>query len=705
MEENAPAGAPQGAAAATPGERDGDDPVATLPTITFALDTEFRYLSFNAAHAAVMKAIYGVDIELGSSLLEAITVPEDRETARANVVRALAGERIVREALSGDPAFARHLFRVQHDPIPHRGSVIGVAVLAEDVTNQRRAEAHQRRLYREMRAISRCNEVMIRVTDEQELLDEVCRIVCDDAGYRLAWVGYVEHDEAKTIRPVASAGAGEGELERSGITWAETPRGMGPTGVAARTGRTSFIQNLETDPLAAPWREDARRFGRRAAVALPLKDEDAVTFGVLSICTMDETFGAEDMRLLEELAGDLAFGIGTIRARAAQRDLEAQLRQAQKMEVIGQLAGGIAHDFNNLLTAIRGYSELLGAGLLPSQKPALSDLGEILAAVGRAEVLTRQLLAFARRRMLQPQVVVPGDVVSHVAPMLRRLLGEHVTLVAETQPGAGAVLVDPGQLEQVIVNLAVNARDAMPHGGRLVISVDAADVGPAEAAAHVGASAGRHVVLTVADDGTGMDADTQAHLFEPFFTTKPTGRGTGLGLATVYGIVRQSRGFISVRSAPGEGATFRVYLPVATTDSHPATSAAGALPVRGSGTVLLVEDDPAVRSFAVRALESFGYSVLAAADGDEALQQLSSHDASIDLLLTDALLPGMQGPEVARRVRAERPSTPVLFMSGFADMSPALAALTRDAPLLHKPFSIDELAVAVRDAMAQAGGA
>jgi two-component system cell cycle sensor histidine kinase/response regulator CckA len=661
-----------------------------------------RYTTFNGAHAANMRSLYGVEIAIGEPFLDHVTVEADRSRVQARLLQALAGEDVVEIAASA-AGLGDRIFRASASPIRSGGSIAGVIVLAEDVTPGRRAAAYEARINRELRAVTRCNEVLVRATEEQALLDDICRIICDDAGYRMAWVGYVEHDEDKTIRPVSSAGAFPGELEASGITWAETPRGMGPTGVAARTGQISFIQNLETDPLAEPWRDDARRYGRRAAVALPLQDDEGVTFGVLSICTMDETFTAEEVRLLAELAGDLAFGIGALRARAMQRDLEAQLRQAQKMEVIGQLAGGIAHDFNNLLTAIRGYGELLLGDLQSSQLAARNDVTEVLAAVDRAEVLTRGLLAFSRRQMLQPRTVIPGEVVARIVPLLRRLLGEHVRLVTELHRDTGAARVDPGQLEQVVVNLAVNARDAMPGGGRLTIATELVEVGSDEAAGHAGAGPGPHIVLTVTDTGTGMDAVTQAHLFEPFFTTKAEGKGTGLGLATVYGIVRQSGGFIAVESEQGKGSAFRVYLPQA----DPAAESefwVGVEPTAsptGSGTVLLVEDDPAVRHYATRALEQLGYQVLSAPAGAEALGLSAAYQGRIDLLLTDIVMPGTQGPELAHRILATRPDIRCLFMSGFADRDGGQAQLLGGAPILPKPFAIYDLAVAVRDVLAR----
>ncbi|MHB8959691.1 MAG: ATP-binding protein [Candidatus Limnocylindrales bacterium] len=694
------------AAASSASQGDGSThhaPGDRAPADAFALDASLRYTSFNTAHAARLRVLYGSEAALGGPMLDCVTVEADREKIAKLLVRALGGEEVVEDA---EPAVGRQgsgAFRLSLSPIRDGGEIVGVTVLAEDITDRRRADAYQQRLNRELRAIKRCNEVLVRATEEQALLDEICRIICDDAGYQMAWVGYVEHDEAKLVRPVASAGTFPGELESSGITWAETPRGMGPTGMAARTGRISFIQNLESDPLAEPWREDARRYGRRAAVALPLTDEEGVTFGALSICTMDETFSAEEIRLLEELAGDLAYGIGTIRARAAQRELEAQLRQSQKMEVVGQLAGGIAHDFNNLLTAIRGYGELLAGELLPSQTAARNDVAEVLAAVDRAEVLTRGLLAFSRRQVLQPRTVVPGEVVERIVPLLRRLLGEQVELVPELRCDTGSARVDPGQLEQVIVNLAVNARDAMPGGGRLSIGTGLLDAGPDDLAGNVASGPGTYIVLTVTDTGIGMDAATQTHLFEPFFTTKAEGKGTGLGLATVYGIVRQSGGFITVRSAPGEGSEFRVNLPQvdASAPSGRPFGVQAPPPPEGSGTVLLVEDDPAVRTFAARALDQLGYRVLVAPAASDALDLLAAQVERVDLVLSDIVMPGMQGPELARRVRESRPEVRFLFMSGFADGEGGQADLVGGQPILPKPFAIHDLAVAVRDAVAR----
>ena len=582
---------------------------------------------------------------------------------------------------------------------PEEEGIIGVAVLAQDITERRQAEVALQRLNRELRAISVCNEVLVRAEDEDTLLHEICRIVCEEAGYRMAWVGYAEHDEAKTVRSAAWAGHEDGYLAGARITWADVDSGRGPTGRAIRTGAAAWIDDFAADPAGAPWRDAALARGYRSSISLPLKDEAGSPFGMLCIYSAERAaFSPDEIRLLEELASDLAFGIGVIRAREAHARLEAQLRQAQKMEVVGQLAGGIAHDFNNVLTAIHGYGELLRAELPPNDAASRGDLEEVLAAAGRAELLTRQLLAFARRQVLVPVVLRPAEIVSSIAPMLRRVLGEQVELVTSCAPDTGRVRVDPGQLEQVIVNLAVNARDAMPGGGRLAIGTSAVELDGEYAATHPDAPPDSYLSLTVSDTGVGMDAETQSHLFEPFFTTKPEGKGTGLGLATVYGIVRQSGGSISVYSEVGHGTTVRILLPRLPEEGESATASNTEAPRPvpcGTETILLVEDDPAVRAYGRWVLSRLGYTVLEATNGIDALA-FAADTSRIDLLATDIVMPGMQGIELARRLTAARPDLRVLYMSGFADNQPGQTDLLADASFLAKPFSSEALGRAVR---------
>ncbi|HYC34053.1 MAG TPA: ATP-binding protein, partial [Gemmatimonadales bacterium] len=371
-----------------------------------------------------------------------------------------------------------------------------------------------------------------------------------------------------------------------------------------------------------------------------------------------------------------------------------------------QLAGGIAHDFNNLLTAIQGNTELLLTALEPRDARRM-DVLEIARAAHRAATLTRQLLAFSRKQVLQPRIVNLNAVVADLTAMLRRIIGEDVELQVDLEPQLGRVLADAGQLEQVITNLAVNARDAMPQGGRLTLrtrNLSAEDVpqGDPEAPPLLGDL----VALSVADTGTGMDERTQARLFEPFFTTKELGRGTGLGLATVYGIVRQSGGHIRVNTRLHEGSTFTVYLPrvEGVADLDPLDDVSP-VPIRGTGTVLVVEDEEAVRVLAKRVLVVRGYQVLDAGSAQEALELTDGGRRRIDLLITDVVMPGMGGPALAERLVAAQPGLPVLYISGYAEEAiRRQGSLPAGGALLEKPFTADQLARRVREAIAGSAG-
>ena len=379
-----------------------------------------------------------------------------------------------------------------------------------------------------------------------------------------------------------------------------------------------------------------------------------------------------------------------------RRKLSEQLRQSQKMEAVGQLAGGVAHDFNNLLTAILGYCNLM-LDDIPREDPIRQDLEEIKAAGERAASLTRQLLAFSRRQMLQPQTVDINVLVRQMEKLLRRLISEDVELVTSLADGLPSVKVDPASIEQVLVNLAVNARDAMPGGGRLTIETAAVDLDGPYAESHASVVPGRYVMLAVSDTGDGMDATTRARVFEPFFTTKEQGKGSGLGLATVYVIVKQSGGYIWVYSELGHGSVFKVYLPPAEV-----ASAGRASDPRGEGrkqgweTVLLVEDEDAVRTLASEVLRRHGYIVIEARHGVDALRVAERHHEDIQLLVTDVVMPHLSGRDLAERLCAARPKMKVLFMSGYTDQSVMHRHLTPGAAFLQKPFSPETFSRKVR---------
>jgi PAS domain S-box-containing protein len=384
-----------------------------------------------------------------------------------------------------------------------------------------------------------------------------------------------------------------------------------------------------------------------------------------------------------------------------RKSLEDQLRLAQKMEAVGQLAGGIAHDFNNLLTAILGSTELLLASTDPDDVRR-DDVQEIGRAAHRASALVRQLLAFSRKQVMQPRLVNLNTIVGEMGGMLRRLVGERINLRLDLDPALGDVTADPGQIEQVVANLGVNARDAMPDGGTLTIATANVSRGGMTGASDDGLPGGPLVVLIVTDTGMGMDEHVLAHLFEPFFTTKELGRGTGLGLATVYGIVRQSGGQIQVSSRPGDGSTFTVYLPRMDSHGRSGLALAGAPePVPGgTETVLVVEDEEAVRHLVCRVLRAKGYRVLEAPHAEAALLLAGSTRTPIDLLVTDMVMPGMGGSALAAELTASRPSLRVLFITGYAPEAVERRGELVDAGgLLEKPFSADQLARKVREVL------
>jgi len=389
-----------------------------------------------------------------------------------------------------------------------------------------------------------------------------------------------------------------------------------------------------------------------------------------------------------------------LRALNEREQLRAQLLQAQKMESVGRLAGGVAHDFNNLLTVITGCSEELLQGL-PAGSILREDAEAIRQAGARAAALTRQLLAFSRRQILQPRVLDLNRVVADVGLMLRRLLGEDVEVSAVLEPELGRVLADPNQLHQVLLNLAVNARDAMPSGGRLTIETSNFEVGLPPGAGASGPRPGRYVRVSVTDTGVGMDAATQQHVFDPFFTTKPPGLGTGLGLSTVYGIVNQSGGWVSVRSEPGAGSTFDICLPRVEDRPEAPTPPAAAVAATGTETVLVVEDQADVRRITCRMLGGAGYDVIEASGAEEALAVAAARAGPIHLLVADVVMPGTSGPALAARLAAVRPELRALFVSGYA---PGVAVhpgvISGELPYVQKPFTAAALRLKVREALA-----
>ena len=387
-----------------------------------------------------------------------------------------------------------------------------------------------------------------------------------------------------------------------------------------------------------------------------------------------------------------------------RKQLEEQLRQSAKMEAVGMLAGGIAHDFNNLLTIINGYSHIL-LNAIPASDPNRSAVEQIMKAGERAATLTRQLLSHSRRQVLQPKLVNLNQLLNGMEAMLRRLIGEDIELHFAPGRDMGQVNADPGQLEQVVMNLAVNARDAMPHGGALTIETGSVELDRHYTSTHVAIQPGKYVVLVVDDNGTGMDADTRAHLFEPFFTTKARGQGTGLGMTTVFGIVKQNGGVMEVHSEPGKGTTVKVYLPQIDQPAAAETEAPVAQAAGGSETILLVEDEEQVRNLVRDTLRREGYKVLDAPNAAEARRIGGVYAGPIHLLIADVVMPKEGGRELAASLAQCRPAMRVLFMSGYTDRAVANSLLTRNNAFIQKPFTPAALSSKVRDILEMNGEA
>ena len=484
-----------------------------------------------------------------------------------------------------------------------------------------------------------------------------------------------------------------------------TPRGrlhdVNPAGVAlfGYSSKREFLaatlrRGLPVRP--ADWQELVRQLRAKGSVRdLELtahrRDGRELRLHATATPVYDESGSIESLRTI-------------LRDVTERLELERLLLRAQKMEAVGRLAGGVAHDFNNLLTAIMGYTELLRPTVGGGEEMGRQHLDEIVRAARRGARLTQQLLAFSRRQVLEPRVLDLNRVVSGVEDLLRRVIGDDIELTTRLAPRLGPVVADAGQIEQVLLNLAVNARDAMPEGGRLTISTENKQIVDREASEVMGLPRGRFTALSVTDTGTGIDEAIRDQIFEPFFTTKEAGRGTGLGLATVYGIVRQSGGSIDVISSPGAGSRFEILLPQ-TDEIAPAEEPErpGSTLPTGTETLLLAEDEPAVRAFLSRFLSKQGYTVIEASDGEDALERAADSDRPIDLLVTDVVMPRLNGVELAARMRARHPGLAVVMISGHTGERSGLVE-GPDTLFLQKPFSIHDLAWKLRELLDRQGG-
>ncbi|HSN03440.1 MAG TPA: PAS domain S-box protein [Nitrospira sp.] len=649
-------------------------------------------------------AIFGWSREevLGQLLAETVIPERDREAHQQGLreflktgVGPILNRRVEITALHREG----REFPVELSVSPARiGEAYIFSAFIRDITERRKSERRLASQY-----------AVTRVLSESMTLEEAVPRIIQAVGESLEWdygVFWRFDKQAGALRCLSQWHAPTFKVDEfESSAWQQSfQSGEGLPGRVWASGEPYWVADVTVDPRFVR-SSVAARAGLHGGFGLPVRIGGEIE-GVIEFFSR---YVREPDEELLKMVTDIGLKIGQFGERTkavkALHQTEAQLRQSQKMEAVGRLAGGVAHDFNNLLTVIRGYSELV-LSRLSAGDPSKRELEEVKKAADRAAGLTGQLLAFSRRQFVATKIVDLNALVANMDGMLRRLLGEDIIeLCSELDPNLGAIKADPGQIEQVIMNLAVNARDAMPTGGRLTVATRNVSIGKGARREMMVLEEGEYVLLTVKDTGQGMDDETQSHIFEPFFTTKDKGKGTGLGLSTVYGIVKQSGGAIGVDSKVGRGTTFKIYFP--RVDGAVETGAKAVVSgesVQGRETILLVEDEPAVRGLVHETLRLQGYTVLEARHGIEALLAGTKHLGTIHLLLTDVVMPQMSGPEVAEKLLMVRPDMKVLYMSGYPD-HPVFSqgGIKRDTAFLQKPFTPTALAEKVREVLDGAG--
>ncbi|PKL42617.1 MAG: hypothetical protein CVV41_13795 [Candidatus Riflebacteria bacterium HGW-Riflebacteria-1] len=580
------------------------------------------------------------------------------------------------------------------------GQITGLLAIGQDITEHRKGELKIQHLNRVLRAIRSVNQLIVREKNIDHLIQEACDLMVEFRGYLGAWI-ILTDSNGKFVQWM-QAGLDDVSVKAQGkLSFDVLPDCCKNTEMNKKVSLTSGRQELCRGCPLSEVRADCD------CLHLQLNHGNQV-FGYLGVM-IESSLGAdeEELSLFTEMAGDVAFALYSIdqtRKMAAGEEsralLEAQLRQAHKMEAIGQLAGGVAHDFNNMLQIINSNTEVAMMALDPSN-PAYQNLVEILGAGERSARLTRQLLAFARKQTIMPHVLDLNEVVSSILKMLKRLIGENIDLKWQPADEPCQVNMDPAQIDQILANLIVNARDAITGVGNITIRTDKTDFAQASELTSSDLIPGKYILLVISDDGCGMSAQTLERIFEPFFTTKELGSGTGLGLPTVYGIVKQNNGYIHVDSQPGAGTSFRIYLPYSHAEKEvmAESHAAGKVP-GGSETILVVEDEPGLLRICKLNLEKMGYRVLIASDPEKALEIVEEYPDVIDLVLTDVIMPQMSGRDLYVKIKALRPAIKCLFMSGYtADIIAQNEVLGSNIQYLQKPFSKSALADKLRETL------
>lgn len=577
--------------------------------------------------------------------------------------------------------------------VDETGTKIGAITVIRDVTARLAAEADARRANRALRAIKAANEAISRAKDETQLFNDICRMCVDIAEYRMAWIGVAQQDASKRVLPVAEAGFGDDYLKTARIAWDESESGSGPTGRAIRIGKPVVARFIMTDPMFEPWRAAAEKRGYRSSAALPLM-LDGRPYGALNIYSAaSDAFDEEEVRLLGELAADVMYGVASLRAQSDREQLQRQLRQAQKMEAVGQLTGGIAHDFNNILASVLGYADLALYEKAVQQDATLRMyVEEILKSGKRARDLVAKLLAFSRggNEPVRPTTVAP--LLKEMLQMLRATLPVTIKTDLLIDPELPAVMTDSVQFQQVFLNLCINARDAMPEGGVIAVTAKLTSATAVCTSCNVPFH-GDFVEISVRDTGAGIDADLLHRIFDPFFTTKEVGKGSGMGLSVVHGIVHSMGGHLLVESTPDVGTTFKIYLLSAEARaSESASEPKNPELAQLRGRVLVVDDDISVARMMERTLEQRGLEVEVVTESKHAVDLFDLKADGFDLVVTDHQMPGMSGIDMAKQLIKMRPSLPVVLYTAYSDVT--IGNRAREAgvvKVLHKPVDVHEL--------------
>ncbi len=670
--------------------------------MTIARQTDGSYIEVNESFLSLVE--YGREEAIGHTGAELNLIDAE---ARAEIRRQWREQGVIHnvevqaKTRSGRPLIV--LTSIENTELAGEACTITTMT---DITERKQAENRIEKLNRVYAMLSEVNQAIVRIREPQALFERACRISVDRGGLFLVWIGMTDGLTGH-IRIAAAAGKDEKQLDRFKSWWNDLHDDLHEIDNALRNGQPVFHNSIDGEECQAHFREIGEELGFRAFASFPLRVSDK-TRGVASFYSTETGFfDEEELGLLQELAMDISFGVEIAemdearRLSESQREaLTAQLLQAQKMEAVGRLAGGVAHDFNNTLQVINSYSELVLARLDPAD-PFRHHIQQIAKAGKRAADLTRQLLAFARKQVIAPQILDLNETIASMLTMLGRLIGEDIDILWKPAKGILPVRMDPSQIDQVLANLTVNSRDAITGNGRITIETAMAQFDQSYCDDHIGFLPGDYVMLAVSDDGSGMSKETLERVFEPFFTTKPQGQGTGLGLATVYGIVKQNEGFINVYSEIGEGTTFRIYLSRHGSESDVIHETGIPVEVqRGNEAILIAEDETAILEIGSMMLAQLGYTVLSAGKPQEALQIAKDHPGAIDLLLTDVVMPEMSGRELWLRLKELRPGLKCIFMSGYtADAIAHRGILEEGIHFLQKPFSLANLAARLREAL------